>query len=106
MSSLQQLQIIVQDLFSHMTFILEILIQQRIVMRQLYDELDAIHSQLEDLQAQPTSTPLALEIVSTANDSSPSVDNPIHDMNLPTDDIEIEDMDPLDHPKAGTRCSF
>jgi hypothetical protein len=41
-SSLQQLQITVQGLSSHVTFILEILIQQRIVMRQQHDELDAL----------------------------------------------------------------
>jgi hypothetical protein len=40
-----------QGLTSQVYLILEILIQQRATLRQQHDEIDALHSQLEELQS-------------------------------------------------------
>jgi hypothetical protein len=57
----QQLQIAFQGLSTQVSFILDILSQHRAAMRQQYDEVDAIRSQVEHMQEQEAWFPWYLQ---------------------------------------------
>jgi septal ring factor EnvC (AmiA/AmiB activator) len=90
----RQLQIDYHSLSARVNQILDILIQLREAMHQQHDELDAIRSQVEQLQIQRVSSPLALVDSPSSSGSSPTTIQSIFDLNQPTQEEEMEDEEP------------
>jgi len=72
-------------------------------MRQTHDDMDALRSQLEALQARSvcSSSPNTILMM---NASSPSVGNPLLDLNMPVDGPKKEASDSRTLPKPTICC--
>jgi hypothetical protein len=63
-------------------------------MRQQHDEVDSIRFHVENLQLQAVPAPMEIEEVPSTSGSSPSIEQPPLDLNMPTLDNEMEEIGP------------
>jgi len=70
-------------------------------MRQQDDEVYSIWYQVESLQEQFSLVPMEIETIPFTSGASPPVEQPLLDLNMPTQDIEQEEWDHPNHFSLG-----